>query len=206
MGGAVWTVGSAGLLAGSEPWNVGNRRQLLFDDRFVQQASNVQWLVHPPRKTVEHIVVSEPEWPLGGYHCVVHHGGRYHLWYSAGGGVLYARSADGIHWEKPALNLATNLTPSGIRPAPNLVLGLGVGGVNSRMHGLMVFVDPNGPVEERFKLVANPEEFRSMVQIFVSPDGLHWHHRYRDVITFRSEKPHHLDSQNVMFWDDRIGK
>ena len=196
----------AAVMAAQEPLSIGNRRQLLFDERFVQQATNVQFVVHPPRKTGDIIVASEPEWPLAGYHCVLHDAGAYHLWYSAGGCVLYARSKDGVHFEKPSLNLAKGQTQKDFAPAPNVVMGRGFGEVKSGMHGLYVFVDPNAPPEEKFKLVANPDEFGSMLQVFASPDGIHWKLWHKDVITFRSTKPHHLDSQNVIFWDDRIQK
>ena len=194
------------VMAAQGPLSIGNRRQLLFDERFVQQATNVQFVVHPPRKTGDIIVASEPEWPLAGYHCVLHDAGAYHLWYSAGGCVLYARSKDGVHFEKPSLNLAKGQTQKDFAPAPNVVMGRGFGEVKSGMHGLYVFVDPNAPPEEKFKLVANPDEFGSMLQVFASPDGIHWKLWHKDVITFRSTKPHHLDSQNVIFWDDRLGK
>ena len=92
--------------AAPEPLSVGNRRQLLMDDRFVQQGKGIEFVVHPPRKTGDQIIVSEPGLALGGYHSALWHGGVYHLWYTAGEGVLYARSGDGIHWEKPNLDLS----------------------------------------------------------------------------------------------------
>ncbi len=189
-----------------EPISVSTRRQLLMDDKFVQQGKGIQFVVHSPQKTGDQIIVSEPEAALGGYHSVLFHAGVYHLWYTAAGCVLYARSNDGIHWEKPNLNLAkgdsdnTNSRPS------NCVLGKGLGGVKGGTHGLMVFVDPKAGDAERFNLVANPQEL-DQLQIFASPDGLHWKHAYTNVITYNTAvKPHHLDSQNVIFWDDRIQK
>lgn len=189
-----------------EPISIGNRRQLLFDEKFVEQSKGIEFRVHPPRKTGEIIIASEPGWALGGYHCVMYHGGVYHLWYTAGGCILYARSTDGIHWEKPNWGLMRDDSTSGLAVAGNVVMGRGVGGVKDGMHGLMVFLDPNAPEEEKFRLVANPEEYNRMVQLFSSPDGIHWKHTHRDVITYRSIKPHHLDSPNVIFWDDRIKK
>jgi len=185
---------------------IGNRRQLLFDEKFVQQSKGVEFVVHSPRKSGDIIIASEPGWSLGGYHCAMHHAGVYHLWYTAGGCILYARSKDGIHWEKPNLGLLKDDPTSGLSVAPNVVLGRGVGGAKGGTHGLMVFLDPNAPDEEKFRLVCNPEEFNRMVQLFSSPDGIHWKHTHRDVITYRSIKPHHLDSPNVIFWDDRIKK
>ena len=115
--------------AAQEALSIGNRRQLLFDDRFVQQAKGIEFRVHPPRKTGDIILASEPSWSLGGYHSVMHHAGVYHLWYTAGGCILYARSSDGIHWEKPNLGLLWDDSTSGLAVAPNVVMGRGVGDV-----------------------------------------------------------------------------
>jgi hypothetical protein len=177
------------------------------DDRFVQQGKGIEFMVHPPQKTGDRVIVSEPGLALGGYHSVLYDAGVYHLWYTAGGCVLYAQSSDGIHWEKPNLRLVEAASDKSTSPPPNLVLGRGAGGVKGGTHGLMVFVDPKASASERFKLVANPDEFGDLLQIFSSPDGLHWKHAFTNVITYNTAvKPHHLDSQNVIFWDDRIQK
>lgn len=190
-----------------EPLVIGNRRQLLFDDRFVQQPKGIEFVVHSPRKTGDLIITSEPGQALSGYHSVLFDAGLYHLWYSSGGCVLYAQSKDGIHFAKPALNLSPRDPQETSAPAQNAVMGRGLGDVKSGMHGLYVFIDPKAPAEEKFKLVANPEEFNSMLQVFASPDGIHWSSKHKDVVVFDgSVKPHHLDSQNVIFWDERISK
>ena len=204
---AVWLCLASALHA-QEPLAVGSRRQLLLDDKFVQAAKAIQFVVHPPAKTGEQIIVSEPGLRLGGYHSALHDAGTYHLWYSAGEYVLYARSGDGIHWEKPNLDLSKPRSDGGTNPPPNAVLGQGIGGVKGGIHGLMVFLDPKATGPERFKLVSNPPEFNSQVQIFASPDGIHWQQAVTNALFFvrTNAKPHHLDSQNVVFWDDRIGK
>ena len=190
--------------AAEPPVAVGNRRQLLMDEALVRDRQNISFVVHQPRKTGDIIVASEPELALGGYHSVLFESGRYHLWYSAAGYILYARSADGIHWEKPHLNLGGAADRQDMRTPANAVMGRGVGGVKSP-HGLMVFIDPKAAPEARFKLVCNPHEFESQLQIFSSPDGIHWRHSHRDVVTFDpAVKPNHLDSQNVIFWDERL--
>jgi hypothetical protein len=192
--------------AASEPLDIGSRRQLLFDDRFVTQAKGIEFRVHPPRKTGDQIVTSEPGWPLGGYHSVLRYAGRYHLWYMAGKCVHYACSGDGIHWEKPALGLLTPEATAGTGGGANVVMGRGVGDVKDTVHGLMVFIDPIAPEAERFRLVANPEEYDSNVQVFSSPDGMHWKLTHRDVLYFRNREKPQLDSPNVIFWDERIQK
>lgn len=194
---------AAAPLRAQEPLVIGNRRQLLLDETLVQQRKGVEFVVHSPRKTGDIILASEPGLSLGGYHSVLFDAGIYHLWYSAEGCVLYARSSDGIHWEKPNLNLGGAPRTDGIVNPPNLVVGRGVGGVKGGTHGLMVFLDPKAGPPDRFKLVFNPNEFESQLQIFSSPDGIHWQHAQRNVVTFDPEvKPNHLDSQNVIFWDE----
>lgn len=188
------------LSAAEEPVNMGNRRQLLLDDRFVEHPRNVQFVVHPPRKTGDIIFNSEPGQALGGYHSVLHHAGQYHLWYTAGGAILYARSADGVHWEKPALNLVKSDAETAIQIPSNLVVGQGAGDVKGGTHGLMVFLDPNAPRDQELRMVINPEEYASKIQLLSSPDGIHWKLTHRDLIVWRGEKPQ-LDSQNVIFWD-----
>jgi hypothetical protein len=195
-------------LNAQEPISVGDRRQLLMDDKFVEAGKGIEFVVHPPAKTGDQIITSEPGLALGGYHSVLYDAGTYHLWYGAGAYVLYAKSSDGIHWEKPNLKLPTAETEQATNPPPNAVLGRGLGGVKGGMHGLMVFLDPNVTEAERFKLVTNPPEFNSQVQIFASPDGIHWKHAVTNALFFvrTNTKPHHLDSQNVIFWDGRIHK
>jgi hypothetical protein len=173
------------------PIDVGDRRQLLFDSRFVTETRGIRLEVHEPRKTGEVTIPSEEGRALNPYHSVLYDAGAYHLWYWAGNGVRYASSRDGIHFEL----------------RPGYVLGDGEGGVKGRIHGLMVFLDPKAPASERFRLVANPGEFRGFLQIFSSPDGIHWRHTHKDVLTFDdSGKSHHLDSQNAVFFDGRIEK
>lgn len=198
----------ASVVRAQEPLSVGTRRQLLMDDRFVQAAQGISFVAHAPTKTGEACISSEPGLELGGYHSVLFDAGTYHLWYGAGAYVLYARSTDGIHWEKPNLNLAKVGAEPGTTPPPNVVLGRGIGGVKGGMHGLMVFLDPNASQAERFKLVTNPPEFDGQVQLFASPDGIHWQHAVTNALYFvrTNTKPHHLDSQNVIFWDERLRK
>jgi len=45
------------------------------------------------------------------------------------------------------------------------------------------------------------------LQVYSSPDGIRWQHTYTNVLTFQTNtRPFHLDSQNVIFWDERIRK
>lgn len=192
---------------------IGERRQVFLDGRFVEEARGVELVVHKPHKTGQIVVKCEHPWEerLGQYHSVLYEGGVYHMWYTVYGkadsnavtvrSIAYARSADGIRWEKPDLGLVEIY---GTRKN-NIVLGHGFGGIKGATHGCMIFLDPKAGPNERFRLVSNPAELGKTLQIFSSADGIHWELTHRDIMKFRSEK-HHLDTQNVIFWDERVGR
>lgn len=201
----------------AEELPIADRRQVFIDGRFLQEARGVELRVHQPRKTGEFTIQPEHPWERGGigpYCTVLKEGPTYQLWYHAvdalnwhtatrGGCICYARSADGIHWEKPELGLTEY---EGNRKN-NIVLGHGAGGVHIGQAGAMVFVDPSAPPAERFRMVKKVKEVADGIHVFSSPDGLRWTLTHRQVLTARPEKRgHHLDTQNVIFWDDRIRK
>ena len=198
-------------------WNVGSQRQLLFDDRFVAASRDVRHVVHRPVKTGEWTIKPEHKWEMGGigpYSSVLKVGDTYHMWYHCmasvqwhidekAGSICYARSTDGIHWEKPALGL---IEYEGSRNN-NIVFGHGAAGYTLGQDGGMVFIDPNAPPEERFRLPLLYKDIGPGVHIFSSGDGIHWKLTHRSVITYRPQaRGHHLDTQNVVFWDERIKK
>ncbi|MBN2271391.1 MAG: hypothetical protein JXN61_12300, partial [Sedimentisphaerales bacterium] len=192
---------------------IGDSRQVFIDGRFIQDSKGVELVVHKPQKTGQIILKCDKPWEerLGQYHATLYDAGVYHLWYTFYGkadsnaptvrSIAYARSADGIQWQKPDLGLVEIY---GTRKN-NIVLGHGFGGIKGATHGCMVFLDPHAPPNQRFRLVSNPEELGKALQIFSSPDGIHWELTHRDIMKFSSEK-HHLDTQNVIFWDQRVGK
>jgi len=202
------TVGEA-----EAPLRIGDRRQVFIDGRLIKESRGIESVVHRPQKTGEIVIKCEYPWEerLGQYHSVLKDGNIYHMWYTVYGkadsnavpvrSIAYARSNDGIHWEKPKLGL---VEVYGTREN-NIVLGHGFAGIKGTTHGCMVFLDPHAPTGQRFRLVSNPPEFGKYLHLFSSPDGIHWKLSHRDVMKFRSER-HHLDSQNVIFWDDRINK
>jgi hypothetical protein len=186
--------------------DVGNRRQLFIDGRFFAVATNVELVVHPPRKTGERTLVADRRWEghgIGSYNTAMFVDGIYHLWYTAGRNICYARSHDGIHWEKPNLGLTSY---KGTKKN-NIVLGHGANGIQKFSSEGMVFHDSNAPRDQRFRYATRiSDEYKDTV-IFSSPDGIHWRQTHDHVLTFmHPENRQHLDSQNVIFWDDRINK
>ncbi len=202
------------------PLDVGNRRQLFIDRRFIADSRGVELCVHPPRKTGERTINTDREWESGGigpYSSALKVGDQYYMWYhcmdsvqwDAGhrnGCICLATSKDGIRWEKPDLGL---IEYKGSRKN-NIVIGHGAAGVEMGQDGGMVFLDPEAPPDERFRLLGRfgvEVEEGQAIHIFSSGDGIRWKLTHKSVVTARpQEKGHHLDSQNVMFWDDRIHK
>jgi hypothetical protein len=209
------------------PLDIGDRRQVFLDGRFLAVASGVSLREHPPVKAGD--VLLRPEHPehtiVGAYVTVLFWKGAYHMWYdaftaiggpfSANGSaveeedfpvhryVCYARSRDGIVWEKPAFGLAR------AEPfvEPNIVIGLGAGGYAGSVGDVgSVEVDPHAAGGEDLVLVLRrktPEV--DQLDLHRSADGVAWRLAHARVMSYTSKK-HHLDSQDVVFWDDRIGR
>jgi len=195
------------------PLAIADKRQVFIDGRFLEESRGVELAVHKPKKTGQIVITCEHPWEqrLGQYHSVLKDGNTYHMWYTVYGtadsnavpvrSIAYARSNDGVHWEKPNLGL---VEVHGTRKN-NIVLGHGFGGIKGATHGCMVFLDPHAPSDQRFRLVSNPQELGKSLHIFSSADGIHWRLTQQNIMRFRSER-HHLDSQNVIFWDNRVNK
>lgn len=202
--------------ADAAPVDVGDRRQLFIDNLFFGEVRGIGLRVHQPRKTGDVTIAPDRPWERGGlgpYSSVLWHKGRYHFWYHAmdsqlwhtspgAGAICYATSDDGITWQKPDLGLVEYAGSK----HNNIVVGHGAAGLQIGQDGMMVFVDPNAPPAERLRMV---NRFREQggdstgVNIMSSSDGIHWKMTHQDVITSRRDgKIHHLDSQNVMFWDE----
>lgn len=208
-----------GQAATAEPIDVGTRRQLFIDRLFLAEARGVSLRVHPPRKTGETTIKADRAWERGGlgpFSSVLWDNGRYHLWYHAmdaklwhtspvAGSICYATSDDGITWTKPDLGLVDY---DGSR-RNNIVVGHGAAGLRIGQDGMMVFVDPNAPAHERLRMSNRFSRDRAGksdgVNLLSSGDGIHWTLTHQELITYRPEvKGHHLDSQNVIFWDEGL--
>ncbi len=196
--------------------DIADRRQVFCDDFFLTQSRGVRLVVHPPRKTGEFNIRADKPWERGGlgpYSGVLKAGDVYHMWYHAmddklwdsaleAGSICYATSRDGIQWDKPDVGL---IEYEGSRKN-NIVVGHGAAGLKLGQDGMMVFLDPTAPSDERFRMV-NRFDSKEAVNLLSSGDGIHWRLTHQAVITAAPEqKGHHLDSQNVIFWDDRLRK
>lgn len=207
--------------ADTAPIDIGARRQLFIDPLFVQDARGVKFLTHQPRKTGDRTITADRPWERGGlgpYSSVLWDNGCYHLWYHAmdaklwhtspvAGSICYATSDDGITWNKPDIGLVDY---EGSK-RNNIIVGHGAAGLRIGQDGMMVFVDLKAPAGERLRMVnrfsQKGDGKSDGVNLMSSGDGIHWKLTHENVMTYRPEvKGHHLDSQNVMFWDESLSK
>ena len=179
-----------------------SRRTLLFaDDHHVLYRAGTRRTVNPAtRHPANPLIVPSEPWEVALAWTSVYRdplSGRYQLWYQAYAGdraqershrcvVCYAESDDGIHFEKPALDL---FSFNGIERT-NIVL-VGSGG-HSLRYANSVVVDPRAPMmgpsqsdgappdpSRRYKMAyfdfekGGGRERPGLCAAF-SPDGIHW--------------------------------
>ena len=199
-------------------YDVGAEKQLFIDERWFATKQGFRLTVNPPVKK-ERVMIPEEPWEAKGIHAystVLEDDGIYKMWYDAiplqSSGVprsiCYATSEDGIHWERQYVNLFN--FPGMPR---NSVVMPGTNG--------SVMIDPNGSDEHRFKCLAlitenefwkdskgsicgqyegYDKEYWCELYLCTSPDGIHWHRQSP------SAMPFFHDTQNVLIYDERIGR
>ena len=199
------------------PINISSNRQLFMDQRFISNGKNIDVKVHIPRKTGEtnFIIESSSHQRIGGYSSVMYEDGEYKMWYVENNYrmdgificVKYARSDDGINWETPELGIA----PEYDKKPNNVVLGYGAGGVSGGTGDgtCMVFLDPLDTSGNKYKMTAR-HGLKEPLGLYSSSDGINWQMELETVLDdgrfSGNTGVFHLDSQNVIFWDDRISK
>ena len=177
--------------------DVGNRKQLFIDRRFIDAARDIELTVNPPVKLPGPVLVSEHPWESFsiGWSCVLEDEGAFKLWYATSDSdqwsdgrwhLCYATSEDGRTWEKPELGLVEY----GGSKRNNIVLA------DCKLP--YIFIDPNGGEADRFKMV---EQVRgSGIRVGTSADGLTWNMPERLVSTLKPDTP------KQAYWDARIGR
>ncbi len=198
----------------AEPIEIGSRRELFVDRLLIERMSGVALRLHRPVKT------PRPESPLPERHyiTIIKEGDLYRAYWrdkdlsfegdkrSGHGGetVAYAESRDGHNWTFPELGLHE---VNGTR-RNNVILAK----MPSLLHNFTPFLDtrPGAPATERFKALAGypgPGDKRGKARpgiglfAFYSADGINWK-KQGEVIPYRNEWRHALDSQNVSFWSE----
>ena len=195
--------------------NIGTRKQLFIDDRFIDSADGVTLCVNAPVQHPDPVLVGDRPWEalgIGAYNTVFREAdGRFRMWYDAGmkGGLPsegarrlgYAESDDGLHWEKPSLGVITfrGSTDNNL-VAPHME--------RQSLQGATVFRDERAPEEERYRLwtkfLPTIEQREAGVGAGLwamhSPDGIHW-----TEYPGQPNPPGQMcDTQNMFFWDDRV--
>lgn len=100
-------------------------RQLFVDDLLVRKKSGVKTVTHPATKLDSPVLQAEKPWEIRSktgvldkrvniYGTVLRDDetGEFKMWYAHTNNILYATSKDGVHWDRPILNIAgeNNLT------------------------------------------------------------------------------------------------
>lgn len=197
--------------------NIGSNRRLFIDDSLIKEDKNIKVVVHKPLKTGEtnFKIEGSSHRRIGGYNSVMYEDGEYKMWYVENNYridgiyicVKFAHSSDGINWVMPELNIAGNYH---IKPN-NVVLGYGAGGVEGGTGDgtCMVFVDPLDTTGRKYKMTAR-HGIKTPLGLYASADGINWIKEMDTVLDddrFSGKtRDFHLDSQNVIFWDNRIYK
>ncbi len=174
-------------------------------------ADNVKISTISPKISTEPLIEHDFPWEkdfFGPYICIIKIGDLWHLYYECFPNkegkvhdkdslLCLAQSRNGINWTKPKLEikswdkeyLKTNILYG---PDDNRH---GVGA-----HGICVFEDPLAESGEKYKLMY--EGFEKMVCALCSQDGIRWRSYNDDNPIVRA----HADSQNVIYYDDRLEK
>ena len=160
------------------PIDVG--RQLLVDDFLIAKTDLARTFHAATPHEVNPVIKPDKPWELRPHpQAMAFQGGvwfdpsdqLFKAWYNCGsgrssggwGGLAYATSKDGIHWEKPSLD---------VKEGSNFSLYV------QHHDGTAVWLDHNAASpEERFKVLWNyrlPGEGRWFAKYQTSPDGIHW--------------------------------
>ena len=132
------------------------RKHLLLDASIAERIDHITFTVNPPRRAER--VIDAIKGPFRKHLTVVEdEAGLIRMYYGVKEDHLAVlTSRDGIHWEKPVL------APGADEALQNVVLG------EPAATGV-VFIDPNGPAEERWKLVTGYEG--RGIYLYTSRDG-----------------------------------
>lgn len=207
-----------------EAYEVGQRKQLFIDEKFVAENDGVVFEVHPPADQGP-VLTAEEGWEshrLGAYGTIVKHGDVYRMYYHAlppiedvdhcNCMICLAESDDGVHWHRRNVNLYEVMGTK----ENNVVMPGCVG---------TVFVDPketdgcrywwvgtmgqtcidywtqnSDTVHEEYTNDAGQFVRRSGLYLMKSADGIHWKRDDRIFLPFW------CDSQNQCLYDERLGR
>ena len=191
---------------------------LFIDDTFIENLDNVVQGVVPAKKVAPHPLLEkdrawEEEWLIGSYINVLYDDEEdiFKMWYGVGrrlsaargdeaDGLAYAFSRDGMHWEKPVLNLFED----GGSKENNLVFPFFRWGAGTGVMKDPIETDPAKRYKMLFMFQSGDMRFAGIVQpvcVAYSADGIHW-----DVPKnwLNPVIPQGSDTQLVAYWDAKI--
>ena len=191
---------------------------LFIDDASIESLDRVVQGVVPAKKVSPQPLIEkdrawEDEWLIGSYINVLYDDEEniFKMWYGVGrklseargdqaDGLAYAVSQDGIHWEKPVLNLFED----GGSKENNLVFPFFRWGAGTGVMKDPIETDPAKRYKMLFMFQSGDMIFAGIVQpvcVAYSADGIHWdvpRHWLNPVI------PQGSDTHLVAYWDAKI--
>ena len=191
---------------------------LFIDDEFIENLDNVAKGVVPAKKVSQQPLIEkdqawEEEWLLGSYINVLYDDEEniFKMWYGVGrklsdargdqaDGLAYAVSQDGLHWEKPILNLFED----GGSKENNLVFPFFRWGAGTGVMKDPIETDPAKRYKMLFMFQSGDMIFAGIVQpvcVAYSADGIHWDvpQRWLNPVI-----PEGSDTHLVAYWDAKI--
>ena len=191
----------AGLRAAPETIDVGSRKQLFVDGRFIDSNYRVRLTMIPPWQDRRTLLEPDQDWEgpgqggsIGPYSSVLKDNGKIRIWYDQRQygddpfpevlRVCYAESDDGLVFVKPRLGIHE----AGGSRRNNVVLPGKIGGSS-------VWIDPHAPPEHRYKTQAKVYPSAEL-HLHTSPDGIRW-----KLFSKLDPGPGGWDTQSIIFWD-----
>ena len=181
----------------------------LHDDFLVAQTEGLVLATAKVRKhPANPVLVKDRPWEQGmlNYTCVIQdpEEGLYKMWYQMirpltgrnESWCLYAESKDGVRWDKPSLGIVEFQGSK-----QNNILFHEYENVTGTPSYWVTkdYAEPDP--QKRYKMMLQAWDFRGRsARIAFSPDGIHWTiPKYGNLLG-------PFDSQNIMFWDERVGR
>lgn len=193
---------SPGPLAGAKVLDIGSRKQLFMDGRFIAKSSGVALVVNPP---VKKETITLPT-PVASYvNGIVEHEGRFLMYYGSPGGYAVATSTDGLAWKCPdpavvfpgCCEGGVFLDPKDTEGFPlKAIFGILPSATTTWGKNLVGWAVPDlPPLDGRTK-----PEISGGLYLFRSKDGLHWECVPKVALPFV------CDTANQVFYDSRLDR
>ena len=187
----------------------GTQRELFVDGHMIKKMTgDVRQLLQQPEPK-EVVLTTDALWEGNtcAYYTIFRDGDLFRMYYRGSHWdtstkkathrevTCYAESRDGVNWVKPNLGL---FEFNGSKDNNIVLDGLGT-------HCFVAFKDenPNARPEARYRGVSRGWPLgKTGLYIYESPDGIRWKMTQSEPVITQGE----FDSQNLAFWDARIGK